>query len=491
MQIAQRAGAEIFATAGSERKRAFLRSLGIEHVMNSRTVDFAREVLEQTEGRGVDMVLNSLAGEFIAASFSVVAPGGRFIEIGKRDIWTAKQVENLGRNIAYHVVDLGQVALDTPEVLGELLRDTVSAVERGELKPLPVELFSFRDAPSAYRHMAQALHIGKIVLRQNTCGARIAGRATYLIAGGFGGLGLRLARWLVERGAKNIALLGRGGANAQSTELLSWAESQGARIVAFRGDISRRSDVKSVLSEIAVRMPPLRGILHAAAVLDDGVLTRQDWSRFERVLAPKVAGSWILHELTESMPLDFFVLFSSMAAVAGAPGQGNYAAANSFEDALAHERRRQGLPAISIDWGAWDAGMAKREGLDERRRELGLASFSIDEGLALLDYILLENSAQIGAGKVDWSKFIQRFREGAIPKRFSNLAGTAGCDQNTGAGWPGIAGSPGARSRIRPRGNSARSHTGAGGAGPGVLRESQNRSATAPQRDGTGFADVG
>jgi len=154
-------------------------------------------------------------------------------------------------------------------------------------------------------------------------------------------------------------------------------------------------------------------------------LTRQEWSRFERVLAPKVAGSWILHELTESMPLDFFVLFSSMAAIAGAPGQGNYAAANSFEDALAHERRRQGLPAISINWGAWDAGMAQREGLDERRRELGLASFSVEEGLALLDSILLENSAQIGAGKVDWNKFIQRFRAGAIPKKFSNLAGTA------------------------------------------------------------------
>src|SRR6185437_14091657 len=207
-----------------------------------------------------------------------------------------------------------------------------------------------------------------------------------------------------------------GGANAESSELIAWAESQGARIVAFRGDISRRADVKSVLSEIAVRMPPLRGILHAAAVLDDGILTRQDWLPFERVLAPKVAGSWILHELTESMPLDFFVLFSSMAAVAGAPGQGNYAAANSFEDALSHERRRRGLPAISIDWGAWDAGMAMREGLDARRKELGLASLSVDEGLALLDYILLENPAQVGAGKVDWAKFLQRFPGGPAPK---------------------------------------------------------------------------
>jgi len=426
VQIAQRAGAEIFATAGNERKRAYLRSLGIRHVMNSRTVDFAREILEHTGGRGVDMVLNSLTGESIAASFSVMAPGGRFIEIGKRDIWTNKQVEDLGRNISYYVVDLGKVAIETPEVLGNLLRDTVLAMERGELKPLPNEVFSFRDAASAYRHMAQALHIGKIVLRQSTCGARISRKATYLIVGGFGGLGLCLARWLVGRGAKNVALVGRGGPNSEAREFITWAEAQGARIVGFRGDISHQAEMKGVLSEMAERMPPLRGILHAAAVLDDGILLQQDWPRFERVFAPKVAGSWILHKLTESMPLDFFVLFSSMAALAGAPGQGNYAAANAFEDALAHERRRRGLPAISINWGAWSEGMAMRGGLEERRRELGLGSFSVDEGLALLDYILLEDPAQIGAGTVDWSKFVKRFGSGAIPKRFSNLSGAMG-----------------------------------------------------------------
>ena len=435
VQIAQRAGAEIFATAGSERKRDYLRSLGIPHVMNSRTVDFAREILEITGGRGVDMVLNSLAGEFIAASFSVVATGGRFIEIGKRDIWTKKQVEELGRNIAYYVVDLGKVAVDEPEVIGELLRDTVSAIERGELKPLPVEIFSFRDAASAYRHMAKALHIGKIVLRQSTCGARISGKASYLIAGGFGGIGLQLARWMVERGARNVVLLGRSGQNDKSRELAEWAETQGARILGYRADISRAADVRAVLSEISERMSPLRGIVHAAAVLDDGILTHQDWPRFERVLGPKVSGSWILHKLTETMPLDFFVLFSSMAATAGAPGQANYAAANAFEDALAHERRSRGLPAISINWGAWSEGMALGEGLEERRQELGLSSLSAEEGLALLDYILLDDPVQVGAGTVNWIKFVRRFGSGAIPKRFSNLSGAAsGAESKPSAG---------------------------------------------------------
>src|SRR6185312_13950932 len=189
IQIAQRAGAEIFATAGSDHKRDFLHSLGIPHVMNSRSLDFAGEILKQTGGRGVDIVLNSLTGDFIPASFSVLAPEGRFLEIGKRGIWNSDQVAELGRNIAYHIVDLGQVGLEQPEVLGALLRDTVAAIERGELRPLPARVFPFRDAVSAYRLMAQAQHIGKVVLRQNAAEARIGGNATYLVTGAFGGIG--------------------------------------------------------------------------------------------------------------------------------------------------------------------------------------------------------------------------------------------------------------------------------------------------------------
>src|SRR5581483_1043255 len=198
IQIAQRAGAEIFATAGSDAKRGYLKSLGVPHVLNSRSLSFAEEIRERTGGRGVDIVLNSLAGEFVAASFAVTAVNGRFIEIGKRGIWTAEQARQLGKNISYHVLDLGEVAKAQPEKIGRLLAETMEAAERGQWKPLPFEVFPFCDAIQAYRHMAQAQHTGKIVLRQEFREVRISPEATYLIAGGFGGLGLELGRWLVE-----------------------------------------------------------------------------------------------------------------------------------------------------------------------------------------------------------------------------------------------------------------------------------------------------
>ena len=422
VQIAQRAGAEIFATAGSERKRSFLRSLGVRHVMNSRTLDFVHEVLEQTEDRGVDIVLNSLAGEFIAASFSVMAREGRFLEIGKRDLWTQEQATQLGRNLQYHIVDLGKVAVETPEVLGQLLRDTVAAVERGELHPLPLDSFAFRDAADAYRHMAQAKHIGKVVLRQSTCGATISGHATYLIAGGLGALGMRVARWLVEHGARNVVLTGRGGATEASRELAAWAESHhGARILARRADIAQPSDMTALLGEIGASMPPLRGVIHTAGVLDDGVLTQQTWPRFARVLSPKATGALLLDELTGSLPLDFFVLFSSIAALVGAPGQASYGAANAFQDALAHARRRRGLTATSINWGAWAEGMSAGEGLAQRREELGIGAMSAEEGLRLLDYILLDAPAQVAAGFFDWNQFARRYPKGAVPPRLGGL----------------------------------------------------------------------
>jgi acyl transferase domain-containing protein/NADPH:quinone reductase-like Zn-dependent oxidoreductase/short-subunit dehydrogenase/acyl carrier protein len=421
--IAQRAGAEIFATAGNDRKRAFLRSLGVSHVMNSRTLDFAREILEQSDGQGVEVVLNSLAGDFIPASFSALARGGMFLEIGKRGIWTQRQVEELGRNFAYHAIDLGDVAIQHPELLGSLLRQTVAEIETGQLQPLPVTVISYRDAADAFRYMAQAQHTGKIVLRQSARGARIPADATYLISGGLGALGLVLARWLVERGARHVLLVSRGEPGPEAVRVVQWAEEHGARILCRRADVSKREQLAPILSEISKNMPPLRGILHAAGVLDDGVLQDMNWSRFERVLAPKVAGAWLLAELTAATPIDFFVLFSSAASVLGAPGQANYAAANAFQDGLAHELRRRGLPAISINWGAWSQGMAAREGLAKRQRELGMGPMSNDEGLALMERILAEAPEQVGAGFFDWRKFIRRYPHDAVPPLFSTVVG--------------------------------------------------------------------
>jgi acyl transferase domain-containing protein/NADPH:quinone reductase-like Zn-dependent oxidoreductase len=409
VQIAQRAGAEIFATAGSESKRAYLRELGVPHIFNSRTLDFSEKILEITGGLGVDIVLNSLAGDFIAASFSALGHGGRFIELGKRDLWSQERVAALDREIAYHVIDLGYIAANNPEALSRLLQDLVRDVEAGTLRPLPVTEFSFEDAVNAYRYMAQARHIGKIVLTQSRCRADVLPHATYLITGGFGGIGTQLLRWLVRRGARHVVLVGRHAPAEAAREAIAWAESQGARIETRLTDVAREADVTALLTAIYATMPPLRGILHTAGVLDDGVLTEQTWDRFTCVLAPKTSGSWLLHEKTATLPLDFFVMFSSMASIFGAAGQANYAAANAFEDALAHERHRRGLPATSINWGAWAEGMAALDGFEARRRKLGVEMMPVDEGLRVLDSILLEKPAQVGAGLIQWSRITARY----------------------------------------------------------------------------------
>jgi len=252
-------------------------------------------------------------------------------------------------------------------------------------------------------------------------GAEISPNGTYLIAGGLGALGLQVACWLVVRGARDVVLVGRSAPSAKAQELIAWAEANGARIHVQRADISRVDDIRKVLFEISQTIPPLRGIVHTAAVLDDGILAQQSWNRFERVFAPKVSGAWALHELTADSALDFFVLFSSVASLLGAPGQANYAAANAFEDALAQHRRLLGKPAISINWGAWSEGLAVREGLEKRQSELGMTAMSPEEGLALLDSILCENPAQIGAGFFDWSKFLRRYPGNSMPCRFANL----------------------------------------------------------------------
>ncbi len=423
VQIAKRAGAEIFATAGSAKKRELLQTLGVSHVFDSRTPSFTRDILEQTDGQGVDIVLNSLTGEFIAASFSVLARGGRFIEIGKKGIWTQEQVDELGRRVEYHVVDLGQTAVDAPETLGWLLQNTVDLILQGELNPLPAKTYSVRQAPDAFRYMAQAQHIGKIVLREDTLGARISPSATYLITGGFGALGAHVARWLVEQGAQHIVLAGRSKPAGPASECMEWAARRGAQVISRKCDVSEVSEIRALLSDIEANMPPLRGVVHAAGVIDDGILGQQSWERFEKVMAPKVAGSWVLHQLTAGLSLEFFVFFSSVAALIGAPGQSNYAAANAFEDALAHARRAQGLPATSINWGAWSEGLAASDLLEKRRESLGMTAMKAEEALGLFKTLLLAGPVQAGAGFFDWNKFIGRYPAGA-PKRFSNLLST-------------------------------------------------------------------
>jgi NADPH:quinone reductase-like Zn-dependent oxidoreductase/acyl carrier protein len=391
VQLAQRAGAEVFATAGSPAKRAFLRRLGVRHVFDSRSLSFADGVRAATVGAGVDVVLNSLAGAFIPASLDLVRDGGHFLEIGKLGTWSAAEVAARRPEIEYSVIFLGDLLNNAPALVQELLEELARWLEAGELQPLPQRTFALSEVVEAFRYMAQARQIGKIVLVPGRAQAASAIRpdATYLITGGTGAIGQHLARWLAARGARSLVLVSRTGDSPAASALRADLEAQGARVLIAATDISRPGAVEALLERLRNEAwPPLGGVIHAAGINDDGVLAQQRWSRFSGVLGTKLDAAWQLHVATRDQLLDFFVLCSSAAGVIGSAAQSNYAAANCSLDALAQYRRALGLPALSLDWGAWEnTGMTARLGIQERSRwaRRGLVAMSPTDALSALE----------------------------------------------------------------------------------------------------------
>jgi acyl transferase domain-containing protein len=441
VQIALRAGAEVYGTAGSPEKREFVRAMGVRQVFSSRTADFAPELMALTGGAGVDIVLNSLTGAFIPESLRVLKAGGHFLEIGKAEIWDAARVTAVNPAIAYRPFDLAEVMAHDIGRIASLFGEVMSAMTDGSLKPLPIRVFDLHDAMGAFRFMAQARHVGKIVLSQRELiaaeseGAGLDAHATYLITGGCGGLGLEVAQSLLSRGATHLVLTGRSQPGPAASAAIDAFRTAGATVEVAQGDIARESDVRRILATIARSGHPLRGIVHAAGVLDDGVLTDLSWDRFERVMAPKVRGSWLLHDLTRDHRLDFFVLFSSTSSVLGAPGQANYAAANAFMDALAQYRRAQGMPALSINWGAWgEVGMAARlQARDQSRiADRGVGVIAPEQGLRVLDLLLAQPGSNVIALPVHWPTLLQAYRGGAEPPLLRTMARDAGPREATG-----------------------------------------------------------
>ncbi len=410
VHLAQAMGAEIFATA-SPSKGYFLRSMGVKHIMNSRTLDFADEITELTHGKGVDIVLNCLTGEFIPKSLSVLADTGRFIEIGKLGIWEATQVKQIKPNAAYFVFDLLQVTQQQPDLIAAMLRQLTMQFTAGKLKPLPCKIFPAEQVVDAFRYMQQAKHIGKIAIahhHKNTHTSSIRSDATYLITGGLGDLGLLVAKFLANKGAKHLVLVGR---NQPTTAVIERFKAQFADInlVFAQADVAKTSQLAQVLTDIE-SLPPLRGVIHAAGILDDGILQQQTWERFEKVLAPKVQGAWNLHSLTRNCPLDFFIMFSSVASLLGSAGQANYAAANSFLDALAHTRNQAGSPTLSIDWGAWSGlGLAAKTELEQQLQSKGMGTINPQQGLEVLEQLLFASElSQVGVVPIDWAQWWQK-----------------------------------------------------------------------------------
>ncbi|HWE63291.1 MAG TPA: SDR family NAD(P)-dependent oxidoreductase, partial [Chloroflexota bacterium] len=439
IQLARRVGAEIFATAGTPEKRAMLQSLGVAHAMDSRSLDFAVEVMKQTGDQGVDIVLNSLAGEAIAASLSVLAPYGRFVELGKRDIY---QNSRLGlwpfhKNLSYFAVDLDRMSRERPALLSTFLREIAGAVAGGDLQPLPHQVYPIAQVADAFRQMAQARHIGKVVISlpardqevlvhplDEGAPARFRSEGTYVITGGLGGLGLTVARWLVEQGARHLVLVGRRGIIQGAEDPMRQLERAGARVKVARVDVAEERQVRGLLDEIEQTMPPLCGIFHAAAVLDDATLSHLDEDRCRRVAMPKIDGAWNLHTLTLNQPLDHFVLFSSVASLLGSPAQGNYVAANAFLDALAHHRRACGLPALSINWGPWaEVGLAAAQAnRGERLATRGIGSIMPEQGVEALRMALEQNLPQVGVMPFDPAQWIQFYPAAASDPLLAQLA---------------------------------------------------------------------
>ncbi len=426
VHLARRAGAEVIATAGSPEKRARLRSLGIAHVFDSRSTDFAQAIRVMADGRGVDLVLNSLTGDCIPASLSVLSHGGRFLELGKLGAWEPARIAACRPDVEYHLVDVAASCEADPAIVARLLPPLVAAAAEGRIGPLPLTTFELARAADAFRWMAQAKHIGKVVLTQPRPVTGLRRDATYLVTGGLGGLGLALAKWFVEHGAGHVVLMGRHAPDARALAQLHAIEALGGSVTTALGDVANPGDVHAVLDGIAGGQAPLRGIVHAAGVLDDGVLLQQSWQRFERVLRPKVAGAWNLDVATRVLPLDFFVLFSSAASLLGLPGQGNHAAANAFLDALAFSRRNAGLPALTINWGPWrDIGAAAAAPVLDRIRVQGMRPIPPSEGLSLFGRLLRSGSVQAAVLPVDWNVFTEQVTRG-VPPFFSLLVERTG-----------------------------------------------------------------
>ncbi|NEP05484.1 MAG: SDR family NAD(P)-dependent oxidoreductase, partial [Okeania sp. SIO4D6] len=393
VQIALGVGAEVFATA-SPPKWEFLKSMGIKHIMNSRTLDFADEIMTITQGEGVDIVLNSLNGDFIDKSFAVLGKKGRFVEIGKIGIWDKQKVMEKRPDAEYLPFDIGLMIQQQSGLMAEFSEELNQQCQSGKLKALSHKVYPNTEVKAAFRYMQQGKHIGKVVVSLPETGDKqksIKSEASYLITGGLGALGLEVAQWMAKEGAKNIVLTGRRDPNERAQKVIEELEAEGASISVLLGDISTQESVRKILEEISTSLPPLKGIIHAAGVLDDGVLQKMTWEKFTKVMEPKVSGTWYLHQLTQDLPLDFFVCFSSMASMLGNYGQGNYAAANGFMDAIAHYRQGQGLPGLSINWGAWaTAGMAARLAKEHQNRmqSSGVMAIEAEPGMQALGSLL-------------------------------------------------------------------------------------------------------
>jgi len=429
VQLARYLGAEVFGTASPGKWEA-LASLGLDeaHIASSRTLEFKERFLHATGGGGMDVVLDSLAREFVDASLGLLPRGGRFIEIGKADIRDAQEVAAGHAGVHYRAFDLAEAGM---ERIQAMLAELLALFRRGALQPLPVRAWDIRRAPEAFRFMSRARHVGKIVLQLPATQppATSVSRGTVLITGGSGALGALLARHLVlEHGVRRLLLVSRQGLQAEGAlELQAELTELGAQVTVAACDVADREQLQELILSVPEEAP-LSGVVHAAGVLDDGVVESLTAERLGRVLAPKVDGAWYLHELTRDLDLSMFVLFSSAAATFGAAGQGNYTAANAFLDALAAHRRARGLAGVSMAWGLWVQTSTMTGALDEADRarltRSGIGAMSSQDALALFDAAVAAGAALAVPMRLDLRAARASTEAGVVPPLLCALIDT-------------------------------------------------------------------
>ncbi len=439
IQLARLLGAEVYATAGSREKREFVRLLGVDRVFDSRSLAFADQVRDATGGAGVDVVLNSLAGEAMVRSIDTLRPFGRFLELGKRDFYENSRIglRPFRNNISYFGIDADQLMGALPELTTRLFEAVMQRFADGVLHPLPYRLFPAARVEEAFRYMQQARQIGKVLVGYpagtpaptrgaSQAGAlRCDGSGAYLVIGGTGGLGFATARWMVARGARHVTLASRSGKlnDAALAEVARWHDEFGVQTHVVSCDVTNAAAVQALVAQIAARGTPLKGMLHSAMHIDDGLVRNLDDARFEAVLAPKLAGAWNLHRATLDCALDFFVVYSSATTALGNPGQSSYVAANSFLEALVETRRAANLPGTFMAWGPLDdVGFLAR---NEKTREalqsrIGGASISSDEALVALERVLVAGGAGEAVVRLDWQA-LSRGMPAAGARRYAAL----------------------------------------------------------------------
>jgi phthiocerol/phenolphthiocerol synthesis type-I polyketide synthase C len=416
IQYALHLGAEVFTTAGAGPRRHLLAALGVAGVFDSRSQGFAEDVLAATGGEGVDVVLNSLNGEMMQQSLKLLRPFGRFVEIGKRDLYrnTAVGIRPLRHNAAYFAVDTDELVARRPALGRAVLGEVATLLAAGRLRPLPYRAFGFADAVDAFRLLQSSGHIGKLVLRPEPTpappphAAFAAAAGVHVVTGGLAGFGLAAARWLVRRGARQLALLGRRGAETPgAAAALAAFAAEGVAAHAFACDVADEAQLGRVLAHVRRTLGPIAGVLHAAMVLDDANLAELDAGRFGAVLRPKLAGALALDRLTREDRLQMFVLFSSVTTVIGTPGQAAYVAANAALEALATRRHAAGLPALAVQWGPiGDAGYLTRETRvgEMLGRMLGGAHLAAAQALDALPLLLAAGRPVVGLADVAWGE---------------------------------------------------------------------------------------